>query len=75
MPEMYGKLVFTGVVDGISVTTALAGEIACADPWLLDAVTTASSVDPTSPEFAVYVLEVAAPMSEHEAPELLQSRH
>jgi hypothetical protein len=72
VPEIAGAAELLG---GSGVTTAVADEGAVALPPEFVAVTTTSTVWPTSLEAATYVLAVAPEMSAQLPPDELQSCH
>ncbi len=60
---------------GCATTTAVAAELADAEPTPFDAVTTARNVEPTSAATTTYVAAVAPPISTHPAPPASHRRH
>jgi hypothetical protein len=68
------------VVDALGfeadeLTTAVAPDVATADPFLFVAVTVTRNVCPTSAELSTYALFAADVIAEHAAPELSQRCH
>jgi hypothetical protein len=74
VPLIDGADVFDGATAD-AVTTPVAAEDADDEPALFDAVTNTRTVEPASADVNVYVLPVAAAMSEQFPPPASQRRH
>src|SRR5262245_36078959 len=73
-----GGSTFTGSPDPDEVappTTTVCTLVAIVAPCAFVAVSSSRIVDPTSAACTTYVVPVAPPMSEHDAPDALQRRH
>ena len=71
-PEVTGGAVFVG---GIPATTGVGADSAVLEPAPFVAITSTTSVDPTSAETSVYADAVAPAMFEQLVPPLVQRRH